>query len=289
MHGLEQLVADYLGHDVESSRVIEDGWDSIVFDVDGKTIVRVPRRAEVVEWIRKEAKLLPKLAAKLPVAVPEFEVIHESGVFFVSYRKLPGDRLDTVLQEGADATRIASDLGRFLAALHALPVAQVSGVGFGEAKQDSWLAAERAVAEQCERQVFPLLDSSERLRARRMFSDFLDRDASGVEPALVHADLGPAHILCDMSGVTGIIDWSDARIGDPAIDFGWLLHSTDPAFTTGLLEAYRAAGGLAEDDLTRRSLYYHRVGPWHEVLYGQLTGQQRSVDTGLQGIRARLP
>jgi aminoglycoside phosphotransferase (APT) family kinase protein len=34
---------------------------------------------------------------------------------------------------------------------------------------------------------------------------------------LVHGDVGPAHILLLDGVVSGIIDWSDAHIGDPAM------------------------------------------------------------------------
>jgi aminoglycoside phosphotransferase (APT) family kinase protein len=43
-------------------------------------------------------------------------------------------------------------------------------------------------------------------------------------PVFSHNDLGIEHVLIDPGTwtVTGIIDWSDAAIVDPAIDFGLL-------------------------------------------------------------------
>src|SRR5581483_187306 len=40
-------------------------------------------------------------------------------------------------------------------------------------------------------------------------------------PTLLHADLKPEHILCDLESgyITGIIDWGDISIGDPDYDF----------------------------------------------------------------------
>jgi Ser/Thr protein kinase RdoA (MazF antagonist) len=48
----------------------------------------------------------------------------------------------------------------------------------------------------------------------------------GLECArLIHGDFTPRHVYADGSRITGIIDWGDAMAGDPAYDFGRLLHS----------------------------------------------------------------
>src|SRR3970282_1924715 len=51
-------------------RVVEDGWDSLVLELDAEWIVRFPRRAEVEGRIEREILLLPILAGALPIAVP---------------------------------------------------------------------------------------------------------------------------------------------------------------------------------------------------------------------------
>jgi len=43
-----------------------------------------------------------------------------------------------------------------------------------------------------------------------------------------------------------------------------------------------------DDDLRRRALIYHRLGPWFEVEYGVNTEQPAWVRSGLAGIRSRL-
>jgi aminoglycoside phosphotransferase (APT) family kinase protein len=48
------------------------------------------------------------------------------------------------------------------------------------------------------------------------------------EPAttltFIHGDLGAEHVFVDGDRITGVIDWGDAAIGDPAIDHGRLLR-----------------------------------------------------------------
>ncbi|MFC6847283.1 phosphotransferase [Streptomyces caelestis] len=48
--------------------------------------------------------------------------------------------------------------------------------------------------------------------------------------ALVHGDLGPGHLLAQDGALTGVIDFGDAHIGDPAVDLAWALNGTSPAF-----------------------------------------------------------
>ncbi len=119
------------------------------------------------------------------------------------------------------------------------------------------------------------------MRAERLFAQVAGFDFT---PVVLHADLGPDHVLCRDGRVVGVIDWSDARIGDPALDLSWCLNGTPDAFASAIGRVYGA------DTATReRALFYHRLGPWHEVVYGLDTDQERFVASGLAGVRSRLP
>jgi aminoglycoside phosphotransferase (APT) family kinase protein len=261
---------------------VEEGWDSSVLEVNGKWIVRVPRRDEVREWIRREARLLPELARALPVPVPRFEVLEDSDIFFVAYRRLPGGPLHEA------PVALAAELGVFLAALHGFPRERALRSGLDGVDAAGWLTRQRDLIERCVRDVVPLLAEDERLRARWMFDGFLSSWHNSLQTVLIHADLGPAHILHEGSSLTGVIDWSDACLGDAALDFAWLLHGTSQAFTRSLLDAYSCEREPAAD-LRERAFFYHRLGPWHEVLYGLEHDRANLVESGLAGIRNRLP
>jgi aminoglycoside phosphotransferase (APT) family kinase protein len=103
-----------------------------------------------------------------------------------------------------------------------------------------------------------------------------DAAALAFEPALIHADLGPEHLLCDDSGrLVGVIDWGDVAVGDPALDYAWLLHGAGVTLDV-------------DDDLRRRALVYHRLAPWYDVAYGLDTGRGELVARGLARVRDRL-
>lgn len=274
---------------LESVKAIQEGWDSLVLEIDGEWIFRFPRRPEVAAWLDKEIRLLPRLAPLLPVPIPAFEILVRNDPLFVGYRKLEGEWLGLELDQGMDPRPVARELGGFLARLHDVPLSTVARSGLPIRDVEAWLAAEQAFHEALRRTVFPLLSIEERERAAAMFEDFVGLAGEGFECVLVHADLGPEHILYRNGRVTGVLDWSDACVGDPAIDFAWLLYGVGHPFARELLERYRDHREIDDPALPDRALFYHRLGPWHEVLYGQEMGLPTYVKTGLEGVRLRLP
>jgi aminoglycoside phosphotransferase (APT) family kinase protein len=252
---------------------IETGWDSAVVEVDGEWIFRFPRRAEVVEWLRHEATLLPELVPGLPAPIPEFELVVFEEVAFVGYRKLAGDPL----AHGAGSAALGARLGEFLSALHRFPVGRARELTGRDGPTER-----QATIERFREAVLPFLEDGEHRRGEALLDSV---GAARFEPSLVHGDLGPEHVLHRDDELTGVLDWSDARVDDPAIDLAWTLHGTSAPFAEALLRSYvRADEGVSE-----RALVFHRLGPWHEVLYGLDHDRTELVGSGLDGIRARLP
>jgi aminoglycoside phosphotransferase (APT) family kinase protein len=254
------------------------GWDFHVFEVDGEWIVRLANRAEVAGWLATEIVLLPELAPALPVAVPRFELVR--GTEGVAYRKLPGDPFMP-----ANATpAVARDLGVFLRALHTFPVSRALALGAEDRSGPRLRAHFRDFRWPSFREhVLPLLADVEREEVERRARVYLDASAS-FRPALVHRDLGPEHVLVADDRVTGVIDWTDSLVGDPASDFAWLLHGVGDDFAHEVLDAY----GDVDAAFLERARFFHVLGPFYEVHYGRFSNQPQLVESGLAGIRRRL-
>ena len=235
---------------------IDEGWDFKVL-ILGEWVVRWPRHRLAVEEIEKEVELLPPLAPLLPVEVPRFEYVSRDP-WLVAYRLIRGEPLVDEDPEGVRG---------FLDALHAVDLEAVP------APRPDWLEAYRALAEEWRRIVLPLLDADERSRGEALLAEV--ETLTGYTPALTHSDLGPSHLLCRDGRLVGVIDWGDARIGDPALDYAWLLSVPFPDWDVG-------------EELRRRALVYHRLAPWFEVHYGVFTEQPERVRSGLAGVRSRL-
>jgi len=235
---------------------IEDGWDFKVLILDDEWVVRWPRHRLAVEEVEKEVELLPDLASQLPVEVPCFEYVSRDP-WLVVYPLIRGEPLT----DAADGVRV------FLDALHAV------GLDSVRAPRPDWLETYREQADEFRRLVLPLLDADERPGGAALLAEV--ETLTGFEPALTHSDLGPGHMLCRGGRLTGVIDWGDARIGDPAIDYAWLLNVPFPDWDV-------------DDELRRRAQIYHRLGPWFEVHYGVFTEQPEWVRSGLAAVRSRL-
>lgn len=248
---------------------ITGGWDSRAFAVDDTWLEREPRRREVAERLLTESRLMPWLAPQLPLPVPVPEVVRTEPLM-VRHRLLPGDSR-TQLTDGAGAA-----LGRFFRCLHAVDVDAAVAVGVPDARS-SHLALcrllDRFRADVLPRVPPPLRDAGAELLGR------LSRPAPTT--ALVHGDVGPAHILLRGGVVSGVIDWTDAHIGDPAMDLAWLMHGS------GAAEAV-ARGYDADPDLLARARDWHLLGPWHEVTYGLDTARPDLVASGTGGVVSRL-
>jgi aminoglycoside phosphotransferase (APT) family kinase protein len=238
-------------------RELDDGWDFKVLVVDDAWVVRWPRHRLAVEEMEREVELLPVLAPLLPVEVPRFEYVSREP-WLVAYRFIRGEPLVDEDPEGVRA---------FLDALHGIAVDHVP------AKRPDWLETYREQAEEFRRVVLPLLDSDERAHGEALLAEV--ETLTSFRSALTHSDLGPTHLLVRDSRLAGVIDWGDARVGDPALDYAWLLNGPFP-------------GWDVDDELRRRARIYHRLGPWFEVHYGVFTDQPGWVESGLRGIRERL-
>jgi aminoglycoside phosphotransferase (APT) family kinase protein len=244
---------------------IVEGWDSHAW-IDGLWIHRAPRRPEVRPRLLAEATLLPWLAPQLPLPVPVPELTTDG----VRHLLLPGEPFT---DGGIDTGRA---LGAFLKALHAVDTAEA--VAYGALDAATATAEKTAFLDECRDQIVPLLPAEVRTTALEL----LDRVAN-VRTALIHCDLGPDHILMTDGQITGIIDWTDAVIGDPALDLCWPLNGAPAAVRAGVIAAYEPT-----HDLVERSHDWTRLSPWYGVHRGLLLDRPADVRAGLREILAAL-
>ncbi|MDQ6657200.1 MAG: phosphotransferase [Actinomycetota bacterium] len=195
----------------------------------------------------REARLLKVVASRvsIPVPAPRF-VDEEAGV--LAYPLLAGLSLLGRTPSPAAGLR----LGRFLRELHDTDPADVADIVPGEgADPQEWLDGLVGPAD-----LLAVLRGSVPPPARQR--------------TLVHADLGAEHVLERDGQLTGIIDWSDAAIGDPALDFARLYRDFGPSFLTTTLKAY---GGMDDpEEAMARIRFFARCAALEDLAYGQDTG-----------------
>lgn len=238
------------------------GTDHAAYDVDGAFVARVPLRHHDAA-LEREAALLRLVASVSPIPVPEVVGIDE-GVLVL--RRLPGTSL---LDEPCrDLAAVADQMGLFLHAIWSLPREQLDGV---VAVDDHPLLEHLAEASATYPVVAPLLDDEQRGLVERFLAAAPPAEASS--RVLCHNDLGAEHLLAapDRVTITGVIDWSDAAITDPARDLGRLARDLGPAVLPRLLSQLP----VGDPGAGERAMFHARCALLEDLEHGLLDQHRR--------------
>lgn len=225
---------------VEPERVGE-GWDNDVWRV-GEWAFRFPRRPMGVELIAVEARVLPALAPRLPVAVPAAEWVADAGPLhpapYLGHRFLAGTTGDRAALSAAERGRLGPQLARFLAGLHGIPVAEARAIGV----PDDVFRSDPARRAQQIGDRLPALRAAGFAAAADAIAPWLReeiRPAREDERRLCHGDFYARHFLVDAArDLCGVIDWGDVCVADPAIDLSIAYALLPPAARGAFFAVY---------------------------------------------------
>jgi aminoglycoside phosphotransferase (APT) family kinase protein len=236
------------------------------------------------EAMKTETRLLRQLeqVATVPTPVVQF-VDAENGCLAES--RLPGLPLLHVpeQQRAVWATRVAQQLGRLLSALH-----ESTGAVEEWMPRDATTPAE--VLDEA-RTSYAEVAHAVPAAYRPAVEHFLDAAPPPPAPALrlSHNDLGVEHVLVDPTHgtVTGVVDWSDAAVTDPARDLALLLRDLGPsAYAAALAEV---ADGLSPhgedlDALGDRVRCLARCALLEDLAYGVAEDRPAYADKSLRAL-----
>ncbi len=294
---LEALRASQPGEVVERVETITRGWDSLALLVNGHWLLRAARRPEVGASLAREARLLPVIAAAVaPVRVPRFTITQlNASPAVVGYEVLRGQPLaprDLTWTE-ARAEAIARQVADFLTALHSIPVDRAVAAGLPVVSAEEWRAEYAAFRDWSRARAAPLLTPEARRALERLWAGYLDEPGNfRFQPVLIHRDLGIGHVLLGPDGrLAGVIDWGDAAVGDPAIDFAGFLGGLGERFTRQVIARWSGprAAGETDGTLLARAAFYASIAPLHAIQYGQLIGSDAFVRQGAADLLRALP
>ena len=218
------------------------GWDNIAYLADEAYVFRFPRREVAVPLLETEARVLPQIAARLPLPVPVPDLIGKPSAAypwpFAGYPFLEGRTACRANLDAGQRMALAEPLGQFLAALHAVPVDQMVALGVGGdsiGRLDLTTRVPRAL------EVLGRLPPAALGVDPGVVRGIIEGSASIRAPAaqvLAHGDLYVRHLLVDeQARLCGVIDWGDLHVGNPAVDlsvaYGFLPPEARPAFLRG--------------------------------------------------------
>jgi aminoglycoside 2''-phosphotransferase len=230
----------------DRARLNDLGEDHAVVVLDDAWVFRFPRSAEVAAHAATERSLLEALKPVSPIAIPSYDHVSSAGDFG-GYPMIAGQDLSETLfasLPAATQARVLDELGRFLRALHSLPPGLAATRASHEDAAHYVRGYRRRRARLAEALTPALLAAADR------FYEALPRAVACTQAVVAHRDLTEDHILLAPSGdrLAGVIDFTDAALGDPACDFTFLWAYGDAA-PAQVAHSYgagdRAAGILA--------------------------------------------
>jgi aminoglycoside 2''-phosphotransferase len=264
---------------VQSAVYNGDGLGNDVVIVNGRLVFRFAKSERGRAALAGELQVLRAIRARvaLPIPDPLF-----TGDGSMAYELVPGEQLSFAVLRDLPASAvetIALQLGEFLRMLRGTPISEGLPATLALARLDEWEELRRDT----EALIYPLMLPHQREWAQKLFDRALgDPRQLGEAPRLVHGDLWPEHVLFDRAAgrLSGIIDFGQAGLGDPAGDLGNLLQVYGETFVRRMLPAYPEAARL----LPRARCYSHaRELEW--VLRGLKSGQSFWFGAHLGNVR----
>lgn len=261
------------------------GMDNVAFLAGERYVFRFPRRTIVVPLLEREERILPLIARHVPIPIPFPQFIGKPDLgypwTFAGYERLHGTSACSVELSVEDRSAMARPLGEFLRALHAIDPQTGMDAGLPGDELGRLDHGKR----------FPLAQQRfEELRTAGLLDDpspflhFLETHAPGKSPkqCIVHGDLYARHLLVDeRHRLSGIIDWGDVHLGDPALDMMAAFSMLPPA----AYEEFKHAYGGVDDDTWIRAKYravYHGALVAH---FGMHINDAALRDAGLTGLQ----
>ena len=276
---LAPVRAQYLG----------EGCDSTAFLVNDTWVFRFPKSAAVEQQLAMEARLLPVLADRLPLPIPRFRYHGRPGQHFprrfAGYPKLAG--VPAIgFQPGAVRVEELARLGLFLARLHQtdLDVAGRCGVPVENLEgdlDDLRTDALNGLAHTAR------IDHDAPVERWRRFLEQPPDIPSRETLVLAHNDLAAEHILVDREAgrITGVIDWSDAAITRPEVDFAGLFHWGGEQLAVEVFRTYESVCGRLAPGALHLARYLGACRGAMDVTFGIEMRRPEYVAAGLRALR----
>lgn len=279
-HGL-QLVEDKIEWN-------ESGMDFLVAfaqDEEGQAwVLRKPRRSDVWERAENEYKVLQFLRDQLSVKLPDWRIASPE---LIAYSLLEGEPVAIVGPVGGgydwryDQATLSdtffNSLAEALASLHTIDRDKVAEAGL-RVKSPAQSRAEFADNIDKISHSFTIPDT-----LMKRWTTWLNTDSYWPEyTVLHHGDLHPPHILVDDAQlVTGLIDWTEAEVGDPGKDF--MIHYAlfGRSGLEDLLLRYERAGGQTWSRMADHIAEQWAAYPAVVAKFALITGQESDKEMAI--------
>lgn len=226
--------------------VPSSGTDNVTFRVGADLAARLPRTAWAQGQVEKDLTWLPRLASRLPLAVPEPLAVGEPGAGYPFtwgvYRWLEGETFEP--EELGDQVAAARQLAGFVRVLREVDATGAPGPPDDPFSRGTPLAPRDTLFREAVEELRGEFDTGHLLAAWEASLAAAPWDGP---PRWIHGDLMPGNLLVADGRLTAVIDFATAWAADPAGDLlpAWY------TFTGPARRAFRDASGVDRDTWAR--------------------------------------
>jgi aminoglycoside phosphotransferase (APT) family kinase protein len=233
--------------DLPIERVPSAGTDNALYRLGDDLVMRLPRVQGATEQAVKERAWLPRLAPRLPLAIPVPLALGEPGEGYPWRWSicpwLAGE--DATIDSMGSSPHAAVDLAGFIATLRQIDATGGPPPGDHNFGRGAPLLSRDQAVRGALAALASLGDEADDLdlaAAKAAWEEALAAPVWSGTPTWIHGDLQPGNLLVHWGRLSAVIDFGALGVGDPACDLmvAWNL------FTGEARAAFRA--GLGADD-----------------------------------------
>lgn len=272
-----------------------------VFEIENKYILRVAdrefRNIQGLEMLRRESTILNFFQERFALSIPKILYLHDKqDLPFSIHNKIPGKSLVYVIQQLTDTQkeRIGGEIGRFLSLLHSKELMVDFERNFAQENKitdkidfiQSFKLHWNISYEEAKKIAFGYLSDDEKFWLTDIFDEYLNKSANFTfAPRIAHCDFDTSNILIDhvTPKLTGIIDFEECKIGDPAIDL--LFFDEGPIFMNAILDNYEFS---KDKSLSERMKFFYCRTCVPYLIWGTNHNRPGMVEEGLRRIKKNM-
>lgn len=236
----------------ESLQFIQTWWTNDIIILDDNIVFRFPKTESAKKNLCNEILLLKSINEFISLKIPNYSLISSDKTFawysIIEWTELDLDKLNT------NTDSIAKDLGFFLSQLHSIPINNILGVEKNVSCHytfNKWyityiLNKYLEIETQIDKELF------------KECMDFIQKSFSNPIPekfSLTHFDLQWKNIIFsnNTNSISGIIDFSESVVYDPAIDFS-KLYTYWEDFVQKVLKNYQ----IDDNEILVRAYFFEK-------------------------------
>ncbi len=246
-------------------------------------IVRMPNSPAAGTELELELKVIKSLSSfgtRLGFEIPNpFGETRDSvGNRVMIFKFVYGNKIDA--GRVSPASNLSLSISRAIAGIHSLPLELVQSAGLPE-----FSPAENIRARVSELDRAAQTGKVPAVLLSRWEQALEDVSLFRYQPCVIHGALSGDAMLEQDQNISGVIDWKNLQINDPALDFAWLIPGGDQELIDAVLLNYQLARSGADSNIALRATLYSELELAKWLLHGYTRRDAAVIEDAVQMLQ----